>query len=676
MKPIRYRQIHLDFHTSPHIPGIGSRFDADEFGDTLLAAGVDSINLFAKCHHGMFYYPTAIGTMHPGLAFDLFGAQVDTCRKRGIRTIAYTCAGWNEDWADRHPEWLQVSPEGVVGLKRPFDSHYYGWRTLCIGRPEYRAQLKAELSEIAERYGPRGVEGFWIDIVLSRRCVCDHCRKDMANRGLDPSRPEDLARHDRENEIGFMEELTAHIRSLDPGLIVYYNGHPYDPDLRDDPVHTTERKRKAMDFVDIESLPSDAWGYTHFPVNVNYLNKYSQSLTMMNGKFHLAWGDFGSLRNEEALEYECFRGLAHGAKVCVGDQLHPTGRLEPAAYDRVGRVLRTVAELEPYCVDTGKVREVGVFLAHRVLGSQFSTAVNQVHEGVYRLLTELRIPFDFIDFEDDLAPYRLVIVPEGLTLPETVLDRIDRFIASGGRLLGIADGGRSESGDRLPAAYCAEPTGQAPFCPRYFRVPADFDPDIPAMDTVVYGQCTTARARAGGVALLEVVDPYFQRSHDRFCSHRQTPPNEATGEPAVLLNERTAYISVPLFSDYVHHGLKFYKLLLRHVIRRLLPDPLVEGELPSTAEVTLRRQGRDLLVHVLNYVIQGKASLLDTIEDRFPLRDVALSVRCPQAPARAELVPQHEAIPCQYADGRVRVTIPLVDGHQVVRIESAFPADA
>ena len=30
-KPLRYRQIHLDFHTSEHIPGVGAAFDPDDF---------------------------------------------------------------------------------------------------------------------------------------------------------------------------------------------------------------------------------------------------------------------------------------------------------------------------------------------------------------------------------------------------------------------------------------------------------------------------------------------------------------------------------------------------------------------------------------------------------------------------------------------------------------------
>ena len=104
-KGIPFRQIHLDFHTSPLIGDIGAEFDAEEFADTLKKAHVNSINLFTKCHHGMFYYPTAIGTMHPGLTFDLFGAQMQACREHEIRALAYTCVSWNEDWAARHPEY-------------------------------------------------------------------------------------------------------------------------------------------------------------------------------------------------------------------------------------------------------------------------------------------------------------------------------------------------------------------------------------------------------------------------------------------------------------------------------------------------------------------------------------------------------------------------------------------
>ena len=58
MKPLRFRQIHLDFHTSPLITPIAEEFDPEYFANTLVDAGVDSITCFSPCHHGMIYHDT------------------------------------------------------------------------------------------------------------------------------------------------------------------------------------------------------------------------------------------------------------------------------------------------------------------------------------------------------------------------------------------------------------------------------------------------------------------------------------------------------------------------------------------------------------------------------------------------------------------------------------------
>lgn len=35
MNELRYRQVHLDFHTSEYIPMVAQEFDAEKFADTL-----------------------------------------------------------------------------------------------------------------------------------------------------------------------------------------------------------------------------------------------------------------------------------------------------------------------------------------------------------------------------------------------------------------------------------------------------------------------------------------------------------------------------------------------------------------------------------------------------------------------------------------------------------------
>lgn len=75
------RQVHLDFHTSEHIAGIGEKFDKAQFQAALREGRVNQINLFAKCHHSWSYYPTKIGRVHPNLKFDLLGAQIAACHE-------------------------------------------------------------------------------------------------------------------------------------------------------------------------------------------------------------------------------------------------------------------------------------------------------------------------------------------------------------------------------------------------------------------------------------------------------------------------------------------------------------------------------------------------------------------------------------------------------------------
>ena len=76
------RHVHLDFHTSPFIDDVGAEFDAAEFAQTFKDAHVNSVNVFAKCHHGMSYYPTKIGIQHPALAGrDMLGEQIEALHR-------------------------------------------------------------------------------------------------------------------------------------------------------------------------------------------------------------------------------------------------------------------------------------------------------------------------------------------------------------------------------------------------------------------------------------------------------------------------------------------------------------------------------------------------------------------------------------------------------------------
>src|SRR5688500_774799 len=111
---LRFRQVHLDFHTSGLIPGIGARFSKRQFQEALKVGHVDSITLFSKCHHGWSYHSTKVGRRHPHLKFDLLARQIEACRELNVRCPIYISAGLDEYMAMERPEWVVKNRDGTT----------------------------------------------------------------------------------------------------------------------------------------------------------------------------------------------------------------------------------------------------------------------------------------------------------------------------------------------------------------------------------------------------------------------------------------------------------------------------------------------------------------------------------------------------------------------------------
>lgn len=112
--PQPFRQIHLDFHTSDQIPAVGAAFEPEVFAATLARAHVNSINFFARCHHGWLYYDSQRfpARRHPTLRQPLLAAQIEACHAHGIRTPIYVTVQWDDFTARQHLEWLACTEDG------------------------------------------------------------------------------------------------------------------------------------------------------------------------------------------------------------------------------------------------------------------------------------------------------------------------------------------------------------------------------------------------------------------------------------------------------------------------------------------------------------------------------------------------------------------------------------
>ena len=189
----RFRQIHLDFHTSPAIPDVGAEFDAEEFAATLADARVNWVTLFGKCHHGMSYYPTKVGVPHPSLKIDLLGGQIEACRRRGIVTPVYISVHVDQHVGDTQPGAIGWTAEEKVNHWT--DAKGAGWYNLCLNNPEYIDYVVAQAEEVMRLYD---VEGLFFDMCYYIYCRCPRCQARIRATSGDIADPAAVQRNEYE----------------------------------------------------------------------------------------------------------------------------------------------------------------------------------------------------------------------------------------------------------------------------------------------------------------------------------------------------------------------------------------------------------------------------------------------------------------------------------------------
>ncbi len=651
---LRFRQIHLDFHTSEHITRIGADFDAGEFAETLARARVDSVTCFARCHHGWIYFDTQRHPerRHPHLQRNLLREQIEACHARGIRVPIYVTVQWDHFTAGQHPEWLCLTADGQLQGTAPYQAGFY--RKLCVNTP-YVDWLKEHVQEILDTLP---VDGFFFDIVQPNDCSCEHCRRGMVEAGLDPSDPAARQAYGLETVNAFKRDMTLFVRQQNADCTLFYNAGHIGPRHR----HVVD----AYTHFELESLPSGGWGYLHFPLTMRYARGLGRDCLGMTGKFHTTWGDFHSFKNPAALEFECFQMLALNAKCSVGDQLHPTGRLCAHTYALIGRVYRQVERKEPWCRGARPVTEIGVYHPEEFAGGH--SRLPEAALGVVRMLQEGRHQFDLIDTHAELDGYRLVVLPECIPLDAALRARLESFLAGGGAVIGAYRGGVDAAGRGLGFTV----KGEAPCAPDFVVPAGALAAGLAPTAHVMYARGLELEPGAGAAVLAWTEVPYFERSWRHFCSHRHTPSSGRRGGPAAIRCGEVIHFAHPLFSQYARNAPSWCKRLFLNAVAALLPEPLVRAEGPSGLVAALNRQTEPsrLVLHLLYYVPERRGADFDVVEDVVPLHEVPISVRA-GAVGRVVLVPEGETLPHAMRGGRCEFVVPRMCGHCMVALEPA-----
>lgn len=159
----------------------------------------------------------------------------------------------------------------------------------------------------------------------------------------------------------------------------------------------------------------------------------------MTGKFHRAWGEFGGYKTPEALKYECAAMLANGARISVGDQLHPLGKMDKATYKNIGEAYSYVEQIEEYCFDTKETSKLGVMVGLDPWRN----------DAIAKLLLDSQVDFDVVHDEEDLSRFDTVIFPDNYRLNESMGEAFEAFVKNGGKVFMLGGSGLKEDADEF-----------------------------------------------------------------------------------------------------------------------------------------------------------------------------------------------------------------------------------
>ena len=650
------RQIHLDFHTGPWIPDVGVDFDATDFARIMKEAHVNSVTLFAKCHHGHLYYNTQHPARHPGLKknLNLLGGQVEALHRVGIRAPIYLSVQCDEYAANAHPDWIAKNPDGTNVGRKPLEHTPFSWQILDMSSP-YQDYLFEQTAEVLKLFKP--VDGIFYDMCWDQPSVSKWALAGMAKLGLNAANEADRAKYAKQVALGYMRRYRDQVKAVAPDATIAFNSRPLS-NLADEVQYLAQ--------IEIEALPTGFWGYMYFPRVVRYARHFGRQYLGMTARFHKCWADFGGLKPEAALQYETRQMVSQGACCSIGDQLHPRGTLDKAAYQRIGKVYEQIEAREPWLTGAKPVTQIAVF---QVTGGDYPN-LSGVEEGATRMLTQLKHQFDIVNPAMRLEAYDLVILPDAVKVTPEIARRLKAYLKRGGSILATGLSGLSQDGAQLLLSEMGiKPAGLSPMQTTYIRFGKEVSADVPDTDHVMYERGVHVTAAGRTRVLAKVVDPYFDRSWRHFSSHAQTPGDKVTPFAAATLNGRVAYISYPIFSAFAQHANQPYRLLVKNILDLLLPEPLLRVDAPTSTETTVMRQGKRSIVHLLQYCPERRGNGLDLVEDVVPLYDVQMSLKYAKKPTKVYLAPDLTPINFEYVDGRVNLVVPAIVGHAMVVLE-------
>lgn len=656
MDKLRSRQVHLDFHTSEFIKDIGENFSKENFQNALKKGYVNSITVFAKCHHGWCYYPSNVGEIHPGLSFDLLGEMIDAAHEIDVKVPVYITVGWSANDAENHPEWVSRNKDGSLSLmnydnnaKSDDSKPIVSWKNLCPAG-DYKNHIYSLTEEICERYP--NLDGLFYDICfLGEPCYCEYCLSGMIAIGLNPEEENDAKKYYKIKRREFILKCTSILKKAYKDGSIFFNGAAttYNSSYHD-----------LMTHFEIEDLPTTWGGYDKMPINTKYFARSGKDYLGMTGKFHTMWGEFGGFKNPEALKYECAAMVSFGARCSIGDQLHPSGEMDMETYRTIGHAYKYIEEIEEYCFDTIETAQLGIILSENP----------KSNEGLVKMLLEKQVDFDVIHPDDDFSIFQAIILPDCVRVDVKTGERLSLFVKNGGSLLLTGTSGLLKEQDEFFMDIGVEYIGKSVYDNDYVVLGDEISSGIVKSPFLFYQGANIVNVIDAKV-IAKIKEPYFNRTYGKYCSHQNTPNKlEDAFYPAAIRKGNIVYLSHNLCEMYFTYGAQYHRDYLINAFKLIYKDPVMHLELPSAGRARLAKQNEKnrYVMHLL-YASPIKRGIALVVDDIVEIRGIDVLLKIEEPVKNVAIFPENRKIDFEQKNGKLKFQVETFKCHCIIVID-------
>ncbi|MCC5827858.1 MAG: hypothetical protein JJU36_00295 [Phycisphaeraceae bacterium] len=641
--------IHYDLHASAEDAGFGAELTAEHLRARLEAIRPDWIQCDCKGHKGYCGYPTRIGSAAPGLVGDPLAIHRQVTRDLGIRLGVHYSGVWDARAIELNPDWARIDESGNADLR------------ITCRHSEYLDELMIpQLLEIIDQYD---VDGFWVDgdNWASKPCWCVRCLTAFGEQSGQeaPRRPDHPYWHEwlafhRELFVDYLNRWidAVHDRKPDCVAISSYAFGARQPDrLIEAPIDCMSGD---MDF---------RWGAEHAMLESRVFNARGLPWNLM-AWMHTKPGEMRDPRPWVVkplihLCQELSEAIAQGGAAMVYEQPQRSGWLTGWHHERIAALADFLRKRKPFCRDTQTASEVAIlhtadhFYRNNIPLYEYEPATEPI-EGTLHGTIEHQLSVDILTedaFERNANGYRLLIVPEQTNLDARIRDQIEAFAQRGGHVLMTGAHLAVQTPDLVGADPAGEPIERGNILP------------IQGACARLFGTWQPVKPRDGGEPLIHRLsdqEPEKDRTDDVLVTRR------IIGQGSIIAAHG------PLFGYYFNSRFTDLRRLIHELIDHAGIDWRIQADGASRLEIVARTRGEQLLIHLINrgpgIVLPPKRILIDELP---PLMDIQLKIALPEPPAAITLEPSGQTIATQHESGTLHVTIPKLEIHETLVIQTA-----